>query len=137
MKRVLLDTGPLVAVLDAGEPEHRRCVEALSSLRPPLLTTWAVVTEAMHLLDHSSRAADAVLELIERETVEVAALGVEDVGPIRKLLEKYADVPMDFADATLVRLGEREGTHTILTLDRRGFLTYRLPRRRKFEVLPG
>jgi hypothetical protein len=125
----LVDAGPLVAILHRDDAEHARCADALKRLRPPLVTTWAPITEALYLLSFSLDAQEALLEMIERGALAVLPLEPSDATAIRKLLRKYRDLPMDFADATLVRVAEREGIKRIFTLDRRDFAVYRVGRR--------
>jgi predicted nucleic acid-binding protein len=111
-------------------------VQALKGLREPLLTTWIPITEAMYLLSFSPDAQDALLQMIERGALKVLALGAEDLPPIRALMRKYADQPMDFADASLVRMAERENIRWVFTLDRRDFATYRPARGQGFMIIP-
>ena len=133
---VLVDAGPLIAVIDADDPDHRDCVDALKRLRGPLLTTWMPVTEAMQLLQHSLQGQEALLEMIQRKALVILSVDDGDLTEIRGLMRKYADLPMDFADATLVRVAMREDLREIFTLDRRDFSVYRLGRRRGFHIVP-
>jgi len=133
---VLLDTGPLVALFDPSDRDHARCRGELATLgRCRLCTTLASVTEATHLLGFSTRAQVALLTWVAVQSVVVEQLGPEEVGRAAALMEKYSDVPMDFADAALVILAERLGTRRVFTLDS-DFNVYRL-RRRRFELIPG
>ena len=136
MKPILVDTGVLVALLDRGDTEHRRCVIALKDLRAPLLTSWPVVTETMYLLGDVHGAQDALLRWIEAGAPGVEDLGVEDIPSVRAMMRKYRDVPMDFADASLVSLAQRLGIDIVFTLDR-DFDTYRLDGRRRFRTIPS
>lgn len=133
---MLTDTGPLVAILDRDDAAHRRCVAVLKQIPPPLVTTWPVVTEAMYLLAFSSKAQDALLAMVERGSLQVAVIGAEDVPRIRVLVRTYRDLPMDLADATMVRVAEREGIREVFTLDRRDFSVYRAGRGRSFSIIP-
>jgi predicted nucleic acid-binding protein len=132
----LVDTGPLVAIYHRDDAAHQTCVAALRRLRGTLLTTWHVVTEAVHLLGFSHAAQDAVLSTIERGVLRIASLDEKDVPRIRELMEKYADHPMDLADATLVRVAERERLSVVFTLDRNDFGVYRMSRNRSFKLIP-
>ena len=134
--RVLVDAGPLVAILHRDDRDHHPCVEALRRLREPLLTTWMPVTEAMYLLEFSPPAQSGLLEMIERRALELLELGAEDMSEVRSLLEKYRDLPTDFADATLVHVANREKIQTVFTLDRRGFSVYRLAGGKPFTIIP-
>jgi len=134
---VLVDTGPLVALIDRGEERHTDCVAALREVRPPLLTTWPVVTEAMRLLRRGGWPAQRMLwELLASEDLELATLDAEELARAKALMEKYRDLPMALADATLVAMGERRRLRTVLTLDGH-FLVYRTATRAGFEVLPA
>ncbi|MBI2202287.1 MAG: PIN domain-containing protein [Candidatus Rokubacteria bacterium] len=133
---VLVDTGPLVAIIDRGDGQHTRCVEALAEIRAPLITVWPVVTEAFHLLSFSFEAQEALWEFIERG-VSVVELNASDAERMRWLMRKYRDRPMDVADAALVRVAERDGLSTVFTLDHADFRTYRPARGKAFAVIPA
>jgi predicted nucleic acid-binding protein len=134
---VLVDTGPLVALLDRSDPYHLTCQETLSSLDDSLVTVWPVVTEAMYMLRAYWQAQDALWEMIDTGAVEILVLGKDDMARMRDLMRKYRDLPMDLADAALVRVAERERLRRIFTLDRRDFQIYRPSRIGRFAVLPS
>ena len=136
MPAVLVDTGPLVSLLDRSDPYHLRCRETFSSLDDSLVTVWPVVTEAMYLLRAYWQAQDALWEMIESGAVQVVPLGIDDIPRMRELMRKYRDLPMDLADAGLVRVAERERLRRIFTLDRRDFQVYRPSRIGRFTILP-
>ncbi|MFN2444833.1 MAG: type II toxin-antitoxin system VapC family toxin [Vicinamibacterales bacterium] len=131
---VLVDAGALIALLDRSDALHARCLEALATIREPLVTVWPALTEAMHLLGGVPRGQDALYEMVEDGAVGLVDLGADDLERMQALMEKYRDLPMDFADAALVRVAERDGLSRILTFDRHFFI-YRLPRRGRFAVL--
>ncbi|MEX2283572.1 MAG: PIN domain-containing protein [Gemmatimonadota bacterium] len=134
MKRLLTDAGPLVALLDADDASHGRCVEVLKREHAVLVTTWAAITEALYLLTGSLTAQDTLLDMIEAGDLHI--LEVVDLVPrIRALMAKYHDLPMDFADSSLVAVAEREGLDTVFTLDA-DFRIYRWSGRRHFRLLP-
>ena len=136
MKTWLLDTGPIVAYLDAADPGHAEVVQCLESFTGQLATTGAVITEAMHFLSAAKEGPGLLAELVELSRVEVYDLcRPPELREAARLMEKYADTPMDFADATLVLLAEALGVHDVLTLDRRGFSTYRTRRRRALRLV--
>jgi predicted nucleic acid-binding protein len=132
---VLVDAGALVALLDAGDRGHAACLSALAAIRDPLLTVWPALTEAMHLVAGTPRAQEALLDMIDDEALRLASLGRTDLPRMKTLLRKYRDLPMDFADAALVRVAERDALTRILTFDRH-FRVYALPGRARFVVLP-
>ena len=136
MLAVLVDTGPLVALLDRSDRYHLTCQETLSSLDDSLVTVWPVVTETMYMLRAYWQAQEALWEMIEMGAVEILPLGIDDVPRMKQLMRKYRDLPMDLADAALVRVAEREQLRRIFTLDRRDFQIYRPSRIGRFVILP-
>lgn len=136
MNAVLVDAGPLVAIFHRTDNDHGACVETLRQIHQPLVTTWAPFTEAMYLLSFSSLAQDALLSMVERGALRILPMTAEDVPALRELMQKYGDLPMDFADATLVRIAHRESIGRVFTLDRRDFAVYRTSRGRSFKLLP-
>ncbi len=133
---ILVDAGPLVALLHRDDRNHDLCVRALRSLREPLGTAWPVVTEAMYLLGFSWRAQDALWAMIDSEALGLFSLDSSDATRMRELMRKYRDLPMDIADAALVRIAEREGIRRVFTIDRRDFSVYRPARIGRFSVIP-
>lgn len=133
---ILADTGPLVALVDADDQFHADCVRASRQIPGPLLSVWPVLTEAMYLLRRDAEAQHALWEMVQAGEVELLPLGVDDVPRIRELMAKYANRPMDLADAALVVVAEREGIRTIFTIDRKDFSLYRLHGRGRFTILP-
>jgi uncharacterized protein len=133
---ILVDAGPLVAIFDRSDRHHAACVSALRALRGSLFSVWPVVTEAMYLLGFSVKAQSALLEMIEIGTLKILALEAPDVSRIRELMVQYKDHPMDFADAALVRVAEREKLRRVFTIDRRDFAVYRPARLGRFAIIP-
>ena|SRR5215207_5958844 len=134
----LVDAGPLIALIDAGDPDHELCVTTLRSVQLPLLTTWPAFTEAMYLVGRAGGwpGQGALWRLTLNEDLEIAEQPAESAGRTAKLMERYADRPMDLADATLVVLAEERNTKRIFTLDA-DFSVYRLHGRSRFELLPA
>jgi uncharacterized protein len=133
---ILIDAGPLVALIHRDDDAHESCKEALKKIRQPLLTVGPAVVEAMYLLGFSWQAQDALWEMLTSGAVRLADLDEQDFPRMRELMKTYRNLPMDFADAALVRVGEREGMHDIFTLDRRDFGTYRMQRGKRFNIIP-
>ena len=132
-RTVMLDTGPLVALLNRRDHYHRWTTEQWADVKLPVLTCEAVLTEACFLLRELSGGPAAVLELVGRGVVKIA-YGVEaEVEALGRLMTRYADVPMSLADACLVRMIERHPGAAVLTLDR-DFRVYRAHGRR---VIPA
>lgn len=126
MKVWLLDTGPLVAYLDASDPGHSHVAPRLDRFAGRLATTSAVITEAMHLVASDTRGPRALAELVSAAAIEVHDLSrAPDLQIAVELMETYVDLPMDYADATLLMLAERLGVDELATLDRRGFSAFR------------
>lgn len=136
MRGVLVDAGPLVALLDRADSAHDACVAELKTLAGPLVTVWPALTEAMYLLGASWLAQKALWSRIETGALQLAELGDSDAPRMRELMEKHRDLPMDMADAALVRVAERESITRVFTLDRRHFSVYRPGRGKRFSILP-
>lgn len=134
MKPTLLDTGVIVGLLDRSEIYHPRCVAALEALEGPLVTCEAVIAESCYLLRKLGGAVDAVLENVELGIFQIPFQLSRSPHLIRRVMQKYQDVGMDFADACLVQLADELNTGDILTLDR-DFESYRWRRTRPFHLL--
>lgn len=133
---ILVDAGPLIALIHADDVHHHACREVLASLREPMLTVWPALTEAMYLLNFSAEAQDTLWEILETDALLVAELGESDYPRMRELMRKYRDLPMDLADAALVRVAERERLRRVFTIGRRDFEIYRPAGIRRFEIVP-
>jgi hypothetical protein len=137
---ILVDTGPLVAIADPKDVDHKPCGAALKSLkRTPLKTTVAVLTEVFHTLGPSTRGADFVRDLVLAGAVTVWWFDAATLPRAFELMDTYADHPMDLADASLVVAAEALGTRRVFTLDREDFGAYRIRRGHRhypFELVP-
>ena len=123
-RRAIVDTGPLVAFLDRREARHTWARERFWELEAPLLVCEPVLTEALYLLQRLPQAQDAVLRQVQTGRLRIAFSLAQEIEAVRRLLAKYADVPMSLADACLVRMAELYGEHSVCTLDA-DFLVYR------------
>lgn len=132
----LIDTGAILALLDRDDRWHRACAEAFAAVPLPLATSAAVLAELFHLVGDDRRAVAAAWQFLRSGAVTVGSIGDADMLELERLMARYHDRPMDFADATLVHLARRESLTTILTIDHDDFETYRIGRRRPFRVLP-
>jgi len=134
----LTDAGPLIAIIDADEEDHVACMEALDQIVIPLVTTWPAFTEAMHLLARAGgiRAQQALWRLVQTDRLVIADLSPSAVDRSARLMDQYADRPMDLADATIVALAEEQGDRRIFTLDA-DFQIYRFRGRQRFETIPA
>lgn len=133
----LVDTGAILALLDRDDRWHEACLAAFGVLRLPLVTSAAVLAELFHLVGDDAREVAAAWRFLRSGAVTVAPIVDVDLPALEGLMARYRDHPMDFADATLVHLGNRLSLHTVFTVDHRDFETYRLDRGRRFRVLPA
>lgn len=133
---LLLDTGAFVALVDRSEQRHTDCVAVLESWARPVVTTEAVLTETLYLVGPTWNAQQVCLEFFLRGAFLLIPSSRKSLQRVVALMEKYYDVPMDFADATLVALGEELQTDQVFTLDHRGFSAYRLHGKKPFRILP-
>ena len=133
---LLLDTGAFVALVDRSETKHVDCVAILERWTGPILTTEAVLTEALYLVGPAWLPQKTCLEFFLRGAFLLVPSSKESLQRATALMEKYHDLPMDYADATLVALAEESETEHVFTLDRKGFSTYRLRGRKAFRLVP-
>ena len=131
-----VDAGAILALLDRDDAWHRACVEAFRSVSFPLLTTAAVMTEVFHLVIRDFGRIEPAWEFFNSDTVILAPLTDSDLSNIRALMFQYHDHPMDFPDATLVHLANRESISLILTIDHNDFETYRFAGNQRFTLRP-
>jgi uncharacterized protein len=117
MPAAIVDTGPLVAFLDRAERHHRWAAERVAGLEPPLLVCEPVVAEAMYLLARLPKAQDALFALLENGALKIAFRIDEHVPALRRLHQKYRDMPMSLADSCIVRMAELNERHLVFTLD--------------------
>jgi predicted nucleic acid-binding protein len=134
---ILTDAGPLVALLDRDERDHEACAAVLKTLQPPMVTTWAAFTEAMYLLGESGgwQAQNVLWGWVSTGDLQLHDLDAKATARAAKLMEKYHDLPMDLADATLVALAEHLRVSRVFTLDA-DFQIYRLPGNKAFRIVP-
>ncbi len=135
--KALVDTGALLALLDRNDRWHRLCVDTLPNLRLPLITSEAMLTELFHLVGASRHEREAAWTLVRTGAILLVPIDHTELPALHALMSRYADRPMDFADATLVYLAKREGVSTVFTVDHADFDTYRIEGRRRFRVLPA
>jgi predicted nucleic acid-binding protein len=133
----IVDTGPLVAYLDADDEAHASVARRWDEFSGQLVTSSAVITEAMHFVTRSPGGPRHLAQLVERSGMEVYDLTrPPELSLAATLMEKYADTPMDFADATLVLLAEALSLADVFTLDKRGFSVYRTRNGRPLRPVP-
>jgi predicted nucleic acid-binding protein len=134
MKKILIDSGPLIALFDSSDTYHQASVEFIKNNKYPLITTIASITETLHLLDFNRNAQIDFLEWVSRGAIEVHNIQNPDFKRLKELTEKYRDLPMDFADSCLVLLAEKLDINVIATIDR-DFSIYRIKGKKKFKVI--
>lgn len=134
--QVLMDTGPWVALIDRSEGKHRECIEWLRQFLGEIFSTEAVLTEVLYLLSFSSSAQSAALEFVLSGAIILVPSGLESLKEAEKLMKKYKDLPMDYADATLVCLARDLKIRHVVTFDKKHFSIYRLPGGKSFVILP-
>jgi predicted nucleic acid-binding protein len=135
-RRVLVDAGPLVAIFRERGHHHHECVNILSGIAPPLLTSWPVITEAAFLLRDSAQAVERLLAGSAQGLYRIMPLAEDELPALSGLLRKYRRLGIQLADATLVHLAQRENLETVFTLDRRDFSVLRGRANRPFRLLP-
>jgi predicted nucleic acid-binding protein len=136
MRRILVGTGPLVAILSREDAHHRTCVAALREMAGPLFSCWPVITEAAWLLRRSPRAVQRLLGSMDAGFLQLLPLAGTEAEAIASLMKRYESIRPQLADAALVYLAGRERIDTIFTLDRRDFSVYRVGRKRTFRIVP-
>ncbi len=136
MNYAIADTGPLVALIDKSDKDHERCVAWFKSFEGQLISTEAVLTEALYLLNLSSHAQMSCLDFFIRGIIELRAISQSEIKIIRELMMLYQNVPMDFADATLVNLANQMNCFSIFTLDLKDFSIYRPKNNKYFDIYP-
>ncbi len=134
MTSVLVDTGPIVAFLHEGERHHDWAIEQFSTLPLPFITCEAVIVEATFLLRRSNRSHEKLLDLITSDALMIGFDLEGEAEVVSALMTRYSNVPMDLADACLVRMAEQHADSTVLTLDS-DFHIYRKHRREVISVI--
>ncbi len=134
---LLLDTGALVSLLDRSQKQHREFAEFFGEWDGPVVSTEAVLTESTHLLGRLRGGREACIDFFISGGALLVPATTAALRRARDLVRQYSSLPMDYADATLVALGEELGTNLVFTTDRRDFAVYRMRERRRFELLPG
>jgi uncharacterized protein len=136
MKAILLDIGPIIALLDRADAKHVYVVKRLGQRKGALVTSAAVVTEVMFHLQDINNGVSSFTEFLSSLNVQIEdTFDPVSLKASAMLMTKYADLPMDFADATLTIVASRLNTPDILTLDERGFRNFRFSGNKPFHLL--
>jgi len=132
LNTVLIDTGPLIALFDRDDKYHTSIIEFIKNTNYRFISTTAVLTETMYMLDFNTAVQLNFLEWIMKEGVIIHEIKQSNIKRIIDLTKKYSDRPMDFADATLVIAAEERGIRQIISIDS-DFDIYRLYNKMKIE----
>jgi predicted nucleic acid-binding protein len=136
VRRAILDTGFVVALVNERDPDHERCVDIWRDLHAQLFSVEGVLVECAHLMRRARNGPAAAVHVVYESGTTLVPLSSDRAKRALILMEKYRDVPMDLVDALLVVTAEERAVRDVLTLDRRGFDTYRAHGRERFRVLP-
>lgn len=132
----VLDTGPWVALIDRSESMHNSCVQWFKDYSGKLYSTEAVLTEVLCLLNFSVKAQTAAINFVLKSVIELIPASDESLKKVRTLIKKYSDLPMDYADATILCLAMDTGIRNVVTFDKRDFSIYRLKKNQPFVIMP-
>ena len=135
-KRVAVDTGPILALINRRDQFHQSCAEAIRTVPLPMYTVWPVIVEAYYLIQRYGGPADVVMHWLQAGHLRLLDLKAAEIRRIRYLARKYAELPIDLADAALVAACEKAKIRRIFTVDRRDFLIYRPAHVEHFEIIP-
>ncbi len=133
---LLLDTGALVTLLDRSQRNHQQFAAFFETWGSAVVSTEAVLTESSHLLGRVGGGRTACLDFFLAGGATLVPQTRATLGRCRDLVERYRDLPMDYADATLVVLAEDLDTNLVLTTDRKDFAIYRIGTRKRFKIVP-
>jgi len=133
---VMMDTGPWVALIDRSEERHIECVEWFKNFKGNILSSEAVLTEVLYLLNFSLRAQSAAIDFVLNGAILLVPSSLESLKRVKRLMEKYKDIPMDYADATLVSIAEDLSIPHVVSFDAEDFGIYRMSSKQPFVVLP-
>jgi uncharacterized protein len=135
---LLIDTGPLVAMLSARDHRHSICVDEMSRVRDRVATTWPVLAETTYLLRGDATALEKLFKLIELGTLTILSIDAQQSSPwFSEFFGRYRDQKPELADASLVYVAEQLMVDTVFTLDRRHFHIFRLAGGRSFNLIPA
>ena len=134
---LLIDTGPLVALINRNDQYHKACLAAAVESRGHFQTAWPVITEACYLLRARPDLVEGLLEIIHEEQIEILSIHAKELTQIGGWMSKFQDQQIDLADACLAYLAEREKISTIFTVDHRHFRLFRATDGKPYTLLPN
>lgn len=117
MQKTIIDSGPLIALFDRSDKYHKLVLDFIKSYQGKLITSWAVITEVSHILDFNLQVQIDFLKWCEMGGIEVYTISQDEISNIRVMMEKYSDIPMDLADATLMYIANKESIKNIISID--------------------
>ncbi|MCG8513886.1 MAG: PIN domain-containing protein [Halanaerobiales bacterium] len=117
MKKCLIDAGPLIALFDRDDKFHISVKDFIKRFKGRLYTSWPVITEVLHMLDYSVNTQIDFLKWVRKGALDIKQITTEDISRIIELSEKYSDIPMDFADVSLIIIAESERIKEIISID--------------------
>lgn len=117
MQKTIIDSGPLIALFDRSDKYHKLVLDFIKSYQGKLITSWAVITEVSHILDFNLQVQIDFLKWCEMGGIEVYTISQDEISNIRVMMEKYSDIPMDLADATLMYIANKENIKNIVSID--------------------
>lgn len=133
---LIVDTGPLVALLDATDPDHERCATLLRNTNEPRIVPVCVLVEVEYLLRPWPQALDALLADFNAGGFELLDLPTRWLLRSGELIERYRDLPLGLVDATVIAAAEMLGETRVATLDHRHFTVVRPSHTTALELLP-
>ena len=135
-QQIMVDTSPLVAILSPRDNYHQICVDTLKNIKPPLLTTWAVITEIFWLIRDNKKAVESLFKMLEGNLIKIVELSEESIIWLKNFMLNYYDMGVQIADASLCYLAETYQINIIFTLDRKDFSIYRIKNNQYFTIIP-
>jgi predicted nucleic acid-binding protein len=135
-RRILVDAGPLVALVSKNDKHHQACTTTLATLSPPLVTCWPVLTETAWLLRKDPAALEKLFDAFAAGLLKLSPLGQEALPWIAGFMHRYENIGAQLADGALMYLAQRDQVRTIFTLDRRDFTVYRVKGKRTLRLIP-
>ena len=134
MISTLIDAGPMIALFNRDDRYHTAMVDFLKTFQGRLFSTWPVLTEVTHMLDFNPLVQIDFLTWIANGAVTMVNLDQTDIERIIELAGKYADLPMDLADGSLLAIAEREKIRNVITIDS-DYYVYRMKNKRAMKIL--
>lgn len=134
--RTIIDTGPWVALIDKSEKMHEECVEWFRTYTGSLYSTEAVLTEVLYLLNFSYKAQAAAFDFLLESIITLIPADLNSIKKSKALMKKYHDLPMDYADATIICVAIETNISNIFTLDKTDFSIYKTDKNKPFVLFP-